>query len=298
MTDQTIIGLGEILWDMLPDGKTLGGAPCNFAYDVHALGHQGIPLSRIGEDRLGDEIISSVGDLGMDAAQLQRDSEHPTGTVQVELDETGTPDFTIVEEVAWDYMEPDERWLDLARRADAICFGTLAQRANRSRRTIQEVLRATEGALVVYDVNIRQDFYSREVFTESLAFADILKLNDQEIPVLQSALRPDGDGAEDVFLRRLIMDYGLKMVCVTLGAQGCRLVTRERTVEKPVPPTKVGDTVGSGDPFTAGMVVKYLQGASPEAVAEAANLVGAYVAGRRGATPDLGDDLQIGRAHV
>jgi fructokinase len=234
----------------------------------------------------------------MEPDHLQRDSEHPTGTVQVELDEEGTPEFTIVQGVAWDYMESDERWTALAGQADAICFGTLAQRSPQSRRAIHEVLRAADGALVVCDVNIRQDFYSREVLTESLAFADILKLNEGEVSVLQSELIPAHGGGEDAFLRRVMADYGIRMACVTLGPRGCRVLTRQDCVEKPVPPTDVVDTVGSGDAFTAGMVVKYLEGADANAVAEAANLMGAYVAGCRGATPELDEALRAAYSRI
>lgn len=283
----TVLGLGEMLWDMFEDSKVPGGAPCNFAYHINEVGHRGIPLSRAGEDRLGDEIIAAVEDLGMDSTYIQRDPEWPTGTVIVKLDEQGTPDFTIVECVAWDCIEPDDRWCDLASGADAVCFGTLAQRSEASRRAIQQVLAAAEGALIVCDINFRQHYYSHEVVTESLALADLLKLNEEEVKLLGELLEAGRGVEEGDFLRGLMADYGLRMVCVTLGSEGCRLVTREESLARPVPPTEVVDTVGSGDAFTAGLVVKLLEGASLQAVADAANLLGGFVAGRRGATPRL-----------
>lgn len=287
-----IVGVGELLWDMLPDGKALGGAPANFAYQVCALGKQGVPLSRVGEDRLGDEIVSNLEDIGVMAGYLQRDSEHATGTVDVQIDAAGVPDFHIVEDVAWDYLEPDDRWEGLVEMAEAICFGTLAQRSVGGRRTIQQLLGAAPRVLKVYDVNIRQSYYSREVISASLAAADIVKLNEAEVGVLMGELRPQGAGAEASFLRRLMSDFEIDMVCVTLGAQGCRIMTRDCLVERPVPAVEVVDTVGSGDAFTAALVVKYLAGAGVEAIAEAANLLGSYVASRRGATPVLDDDVR------
>jgi fructokinase len=287
----TIIGLGEVLWDLFEDGKVLGGAPFNFAHHVTNLGHRGLPLSRVGEDRLGDEILAAAAELGMTTDYLQRDPEHPTGTVVVALDAEGAPDFTIVEDVAWDYLEPDEAWLELADGADAVCFGTLAQRCEQSRRSIQQVLAAAEGAAGICDINFRQRFYSRQVVTESLAAASVLKLNEREVAALRELLRPGTRDADEAFVRGLMGDYGLELTCITLGADGCRLVTAEGAVSQPVPPTEVVDTVGAGDAFTAGLAVKFLEGASLEAIAEGANLLGSFVAGRRGATPPLEPDV-------
>ncbi|MHC4788608.1 MAG: carbohydrate kinase family protein [Planctomycetota bacterium] len=287
----TIVGLGEILWDLFEDGKLLGGAPCNAAYHAAALGHRGVPLSRIGEDRLGDELVGAVEALGVPVDFLQRDPDHPTGTVRVSVEEGGSPEFVIAHDVAWDYMEPDDRWLELAEGADAICFGTLAQRSAQSRTTIQQVLAAAAGAVRVYDVNFRQHFYSRDVVTESLAAANVLKLNEQEVGLLRTLLHPDSGTAPAGFVRALIADYGLDLACITLGERGCLLVTSREEVARPVPPTRTMDSVGSGDAFTAGLVVKLLEGAPPASIAEGANLLGAYVAGRRGAAPPLSDEL-------
>ncbi len=282
-----IIGLGEILWDVFEDGKVLGGAPANFAYHANSLGERGVPLSRVGRDDLGDEILEVIGRLGMSTDYLQRDPDRPTGTVPVRLDSDGTPHFTIVEDVAWDYLEADEAWLALAARSQAVCFGTLAQRCPKSRATVYRVLAQAGQALKVCDINFRQHFYSREVVAESLAAASVLKLNDQEVTQLRELLAPGTKGDTDAFMRGLSADYGLELACITLGADGCRLISADEVVARPVPPVQVVDTVGSGDAFAAGLVVKYLEGGSLAAVADAANLLGAYVAGRRGATPAL-----------
>jgi len=290
----TIVGVGEALWDVFEGGKVLGGAPTNFAYHVCGLGHEGIPLSRVGQDRLGNELLGAICQLGMPTRYIQRDPGHPTSTVIVKLAADGTPDFTIVEDVAWDFLEPDERWLELARGADAVCFGTLAQRSATSRRTIQQLLAAAESALKVCDINFRQRYYSREVVTESLATAHVLKLNESELDELRRVLgyRSAARDAGDEFARHLMAEYGLEMVCITLGGAGCRLVAPGEAVSRPVPATRVVDTVGSGDAFTAGLVVKRLEGRSLASVAEAANLLGAYVAGFRGATPPLDEEVR------
>ena len=288
----TAIGLGEVLWDIFDYGKALGGAPCNFAYHVNALGHVGLPLSRVGEDRLGDEIFKRLEDLGLRTDYIQRDPAHPTGQVLVKLDAAGVPDFTIVENVAWDYMEAEEKWLEAARSADAVCFGTLAQRNRESRRAIQQVLDAASDAVIVYDVNFRQNFYSREVVTESLALTTVLKLNEAEVRQMHGVL--GGSGSEEDFVRGLMREYGIALTCVTLGERGCTLYAHDETVTRPVPPTQVADTVGSGDAFTAGLVIKFLEGRPLSAIAEGANILGAFVASRRGATPELPPQLVEG----
>ncbi len=282
-----IIGLGEILWDVFEDARSLGGAPANFAYHVNALGECGIPLSRVGQDDLGDEIVEVVGRLGMSTDYLQRDPDHPTSTVPVKVDSDGTPHFTIIEDVAWDYLEAEEAWLKLAARSEAICFGTLGQRCPQSRAAIHRVLAEARQALKVCDINFRQHYYSREVVEKSLAAASVLKLNEQEVTQLCELLAPGTADEPDALLRGVIADYGLELACVTLGGDGCRLITGDEVVARAVPPVHVVDTVGSGDAFAAGLIVKYLEGGSLTAMADAANLMGACVAGYRGATPAL-----------
>ena len=281
----TIIGLGEVLWDIFEDGKVLGGAPCNFAYHVSALGHVGLPLTRVGEDELGREIVSVLQKLGLRTDSVQLDPSHPTGRVLVQLDRKGVPDFTIIENVAWDCMSADKSWLEAARGADAVCFGTLAQRTRTSRAAIRKVLAAAEGVVRVFDVNFRQQFFTRRIVVDSLKRTTILKLNEDEVRRMQELL--GAGGKEEEFVRATMEEYGIRLACVTRGERGCTLYAGDGTVSRLVPPTQVKDTVGSGDAFTAGLVIKYLDGRPLEAVADGANLLGAYVAGCRGATPPV-----------
>ena len=279
-----IVGLGEVVWDVFGDEKALGGAPINSAYHVNCLSHTGLALTRVGNDELGDEAIAAFQSLGMCTDYVQRDPDHPTGWVNVELDSNGIPDFTIIEHVAYDFMELDESWIEQGRRADAICFGTLAQRSPQSRQTIQRVLEAAESACHVYDVNFRQSFYWLDLVGESLARTDVLKLNEEEVQKMQELFGTGGEPAD--FIRQLMKDCSIDLTCVTRGDKGCTLYRGDESVSRVPPRTHVVDTVGSGDAFTAGLMVKYLEGRPLEAIADAANLLGAHVAGRRGATPE------------
>jgi fructokinase len=285
-----IVGLGELLWDLFPSGQQLGGAPANFAYHAALLGDQGIIASRVGQDALGHEALQRLERLGLDTSYVQRDATYPTGTVHVQVDEEGRPDFTIVENVAWDHMQWTPQWQELARQADAVCFGSLAQRSPQSRATIQQFLRATRpDALRIFDVNLRQSFYSAAVLSESLSLSRVAKLNSDELPRLMAVLGLGDDGLVEG-ARRLLHDFGLELVCITRGADGSILVTRERAVAHPGFKVKVADTVGSGDAFTAALAHYYLRHASLEEINEAANRLGAWVATQVGATPVIAPD--------
>jgi fructokinase len=281
----TIIGLGEVLWDIFEDGKVLGGAPANFAYHVHRLGHTGLPFSRVGTDPLGKELITSLDAVGLCTGFIQRDPDHPTGQVHVELDDEGVPDFTIMEEVAWDYMRAGRRWVDAARGADAICFGSLCQRSPESREAIRTVLDAAADAVLVFDVNLRHQFYSRPIITDSLDRCTVLKLNLREVAELRQML--ELGGTERELIRDLMDDYEIDLVCVTRGENGCSIYTSQEQTDSSVPPIQVVDTVGSGDAFSAGLTIKYLDGSPPQSIARGANLLGAHVARCRGAMPDV-----------
>lgn len=281
----TIIGLGEVLWDIFEDGKVLGGAPANFAYHVHRLGHTGLPFSRVGTDELGKELITSLDAVGLCTGFIQRDPHHPTGQVHVELDEEGVADFTIIEEVAWDYMRADRPWTDAARGADAICFGTLCQRSRESREAIRTVLDAAADSVLVFDVNLRHRFYSRRIITDSLERCTVLKLNLGEVAELREVLGLGG--TEQELIRGLMEEYEIDLGCVTRGENGCSIYTPDAQADSVVPPIQVVDTVGSGDAFSAGLTVKYLDGSPPESIARGANLLGAHVARCRGAMPEV-----------
>lgn len=280
-----IVGLGEVLWDLLPERTCLGGAPANFAYITTLMGDQGIVASRVGEDSRGVEALRRMEELGLDIDHVQTDREHPTGTVKVELEGGGQAQFEIAQPVAWDFLEWTPDWQRLAEEADAVCFGSLAQRSEKSRATIHRFLGATSAdAVKVFDVNLRQSFYSQKTLSESMKAADIIKLNDAELPKIMSLSgfrhRDERSSAE-----RLRDAYELEMVCVTRGERGSLLLRGREVSEHPGFRVKVADTVGSGDAFTAGLVHEYLHGAPLELMNEVANLVGAWVASEAGAMP-------------
>ncbi len=284
---RTSVGLGELLWDLLPSGKQLGGAPANFAYITNLLGDHGIPASRIGCDALGDEALQKLTQLGLSTSFVQRDSVHPTGTVNVKIDAAGQPCFDILHPVAWDYLEWTKEWQQLAREADAVCFGSLAQRSARSQSTIKSFLNATRReAIRIFDVNLRQNFYSRQILAESMSLATIVKLNHEELPKIMALFELEHRSEKDS-ARRLLSLHNLKLICVTRGGAGSLLISADECSEHAGVKVKVADTVGAGDAFTAAMVHGYLRGVPLDQINETANRVGAWVASQSGATPAL-----------
>ena len=294
-----IVGLGEILWDMLPNGKQLGGAPSNFAYISSLLGNEGIVASRIGRDALGNEAVQRLANLGVGTASIQADPAHPTGTVQVEVDHAGQPRFEIAEGVAWDFLEWTPAWQHLAAQSDAICFGSLAQRAPTSRATIRQFLGAAkQDAVRIFDVNLRQAFYSKEIIAESMKLADIVKLNHEELPrIMQMFGLQHRDEISSA--NSLVQLHGLKLICVTRGCRGSLLINHQTLDEHPGYRIQIGDAIGAGDAFTAALVYKYLQGAPIARMNETANRMGAWVASRVGAMPVPRDgDIQEELSHI
>jgi fructokinase len=286
MTDgkHTIVGLGELLWDLLPAGKQLGGAPANFAYITNLLGNKGVPASRVGNDSLGDAALQRLTQLGVSTEFVQRDALHPTGSVNVEIDR-GQPRFEILQSVAWDFLDWSQPWQQLATEADAVCFGSLAQRSAQSQSTIRSFLNATRPRAVrVFDVNLRQNFYSRQVLAESMRLATIVKLNHEELPKIMHLFEIASHGEMDS-AQRLLSMHGLKLVCITRGDGGSLLISANECSEHTGIKVKVADTVGAGDAFTAAMVHGYLRGSSLKQINESANRVGAWVASQPGAMP-------------
>lgn len=279
------MGLGEVLWDLFPGRACLGGAPANFAYITTLMGDHGIVASRVGEDSRGIEALRRLEELRLDIDHVQTDRDHPTGTVNVHVDRNGQPRFEIIQPVAWDHLQWTLDWQYLAETADAVCFGSLAQRSATSRETVRRFLKATPpSAPKIFDVNLRQSFYSQEVLAESMRLADIVKLNDDELPKIMSLNRmPHKDELSSA--RRLIEEYELDLICITRGGRGSLLVSKKYSSEHPGFKVHVADTVGSGDAFTAGLVHEYLHGASLDLMNEVANLVGAWVTSEVGAMP-------------
>ena len=292
-----VVGLGELLWDLFPSGKQLGGAPANFAYITALLGDSGIVASRVGDDRLGQEALWHLKSCGLDISRIQRDRAHPTGTVRVEVDSKGQPEYQITENVAWDFMEFSEDWISLARSAHAVCFGTLAQRNSVSRATIRAFLSALPSfAIGIFDVNLRQSFFNPQILRDSVRHAKVLKLNHEEFPrfldLLDCPLKNSARAANapsdysDISAARwLCRESGLRLVCITRGANGSILVTTESHNEHPGFSVKIADTVGAGDAFTATLVHHALRGSSLATMNAAANRMGAWVASQEGAMP-------------
>ena len=281
-----IVGLGELLWDLLPAGKQLGGAPANFAYITSLLGDEGIPASRLGQDALGEDAILRLRELNLPTAFIQEDEDHPTGTVQVEVDAAGQPRFEISESVAWDFLDWTPQWKMLAQQADAVCFVSLAQRAERSRATIRKFLLSAQqrNTVRVFDVNLRQNFFTAQILAESMKLATIVKLNHEELPRIMRLFELEHRSEEDS-ARRLLSLHGLKLICITRGNGGSLVVSAGECNVHPGFKVKVADTVGAGDAFTAALLHGYLRGTSLAQMNENANRVGAWVASQSGATP-------------
>jgi fructokinase len=281
----TVVGVGELLWDLLPKGKQLGGAPANFAYMTSLLGDEGLVASRVGSDALGRSAARRLHRLGLKSSYLQVDSSHNTGTAKVEVDAAGQPTFKFGESVAWDFFQWTTEWHELAERADAVCFGSLAQRSPRSRSTVRAFLGAVgQRAVRVFDVNLRQPFYSEETLHESLRLTDIVKLNQDELPAVVKLLGHLFEN-EETSARWLRDKYKLKLVCVTRGAMGSLLASENETSRHAGCKVQVMDTVGAGDAFTAALLYHYLRRASLSTLNEAANRMGAWVASQTGAMP-------------
>jgi len=279
-----VVGLGEILWDLLPDGKQLGGAPANFAWHAQCLGAAGAVVSAVGDDELGREILTRLGAMHLDRSHVAVDAGHPTGTVTVTLDAGGKPHYTINEQVAWDYIPATDAVLALAGRADAVCFGSLAQRASASRRTIRAFLAAVRpGCIRLFDINLRKPFIDRRAIVESLGLTDVLKLSDDEMPVLADLLKLPGSETE--FLAAMIDRFGLDMVILTKGRHGSRLRTPKADCSRAGIETVVADTVGAGDSFNAAVVMGLLAGHDIERINDYANRLAAFVCSQKGATP-------------
>jgi len=280
-----IVAIGEVLWDVIGAEKHLGGAPFNFAVHCHHLGARSAIVSRVGRDELGDEILARAREL-LDGRLIQRDAQHPTGQVRVTLHAGGQPAYDIRTDAAYDHLAAEPAAVARVRAADAVCFGTLAQRHPAARQSIATLLEAAAQSLIVCDLNLRPPHYSTGVVRDSLARCHLLKLNDDELRTLRGMLGQDGLN-EDEFLLHLLETYAPELICVTLGARGCVLRTHQERVVSPGIACRVVDTVGSGDGFTAALVSKYLAGRPLTEVASFANLVGAYVATQPGATPTI-----------
>lgn len=278
-----IIGLGEILWDMLPTGKQLGGAPANFAYHVCRLGGNGWAVSAISDDELGREIKNTLSTKKLNT--ILEEVNEPTGTVQVTLNAAGVPTYDITEGVAWDHIPFTERIGDLAKETSAVCFGTLAQRSPESRATIHEFIEnMPDGSLKVYDINLRQNYYDEKIISDSLRLADILKINDEELDIVSKMLCLSGTSEERC--RAISREFNLKFVILTMGGDGSKVILEDRVHLSTPGKINIVDTVGAGDSFTAAFMLSYLRGESIEKAHTLATEVSSYVCTKAGAMPE------------
>jgi fructokinase len=289
----TIVGLGEALFDCFPDKDIMGGAPLNLA--VHAdqilkrRGGRAIVATSVGDDSLGRRIVDELRQRDIDASHVQVNREHPTSTVRVTLDAQGNASYVFADDVAWDHLEWTPSWRELAGSCDAVCFGTLAQRSPRSRRTIEQFLEHALQALRLFDVNLRLNFYTTDIIERSLRLASAVKLNDSELPVVAEAL--DVNGEDDYSqVQNLIERFDLDWLALTRGplgtvvyADGSKYVGEQFRF----PPAKNADTVGAGDACGAGLVAGYLLGWPMQDTVDLANRLGAFLASQPGATPTL-----------
>ncbi len=283
--------MGEALWDVLPEGKKIGGAPANFAYHVSQFGLTSCVVSAVGPDALGKEIQENLTSKGLN--HLIAEVPYPTGTVQVEIDQAGVPQYEIKENVAWDNIPYTSQLESLAKRTQAVCFGSLAQRNVVSRETIDRFLDAmpqTEDSLVVFDVNLRQGFYNKEILCNSMKRCNILKINDEELVAVSRMFGFPGIDLQDKCWI-LLGKYNLKMLILTCGINGSYVFTPGNVSFQPTPKVDVADTVGAGDSFTAAFIASILKGKSVAEAHSIAVRTSAFVCTKDGAMPVLPSDL-------
>lgn len=289
--NNVVVGMGEALWDVLPEGKKIGGAPANFAYHVSQFGLTSCVVSAVGPDALGKEIQENLTSKGLN--HLIAEVPYPTGTVQVEIDQAGVPQYEIKENVAWDNIPYTSQLESLAKRTQAVCFGSLAQRNVVSRETINRFLDAmpqTEDSLVVFDVNLRQGFYNKEILCNSMKRCNILKINDEELVTVSRMFGYPGIDLQDKCWI-LMGKYNLKMLILTCGINGSYVFTPGNVSFQPTPKVDVADTVGAGDSFTAAFIASILKGKSVAEAHSIAVRTSAFVCTKDGAMPVLPSDL-------
>ena len=287
-----IVGLGEALVDVFPDGEFIGGAPMNVAVHARQLGNAGVVVSRVGRDERGDRILAELAACGLDTATVQIDQEMPTGTVAVRFNEQGEPEYEIVADVAWDALRYDDNLHGIALETHAVCFGTLAQRHEQSRGAIYRFLEAAQSAIRLFDVNLRQDAYTAEILTTSFQYADAAKFNIDELGELVRLFELAGES--DRAISRLIAMFNLRWVALTRGAAGTAVFTaRHKHDAEPVAASaSIGDAVGAGDATSAALLHGAVRSWPWDRTLTLANQLGAHVASQPGACPPLTDTIR------
>ena len=290
--DRYIVGMGEALWDCLPEGRKIGGAPANFAYHVGQFGFKTMAVSAIGDDQLGKEIVEKFSQRNLNF-HLETVG-YPTGTVQVEVDSAGIPRYESMEDVAWDNIPYSERLEEIARNTRVVCFGSLAQRSQVSRDTINRFVDSmpmAEDTYKVFDINLRQHFYSKEIIASSLDKCNIFKINDEELDIVRNMFGYDGM-SQDQVCKALLADYNLKMLILTCGTDGSYVFTPSEESFVQTPKVEVADTVGAGDSFTGAFVASILKGKTVKDAHRIAVEISAYVCTQNGAMPEFPQDLK------
>ena len=285
-----VLAFGEILFDVIEGKPFLGGAPLNFAAHLARFGVDSYICSRIGEDELGEKAIGQIQKLGVNTFLVQKDNIHPTGTVEVKLN-NGQPDYTILEEVAYDFIEPVERGKVINVGFDVLYYGTLAQRNEQSRGALAKLISENEFKDIFYDVNLRKGYYSKEILLNSLKNCSILKLNDEEVGVLGEIFFQEIIGME-AFATRVAKDFGIQTIIITAGAKGCMIYADGEMNFVKGYPAEVVDTVGAGDSFSAAFLYQYLKHKDAVMAADIANQLGAYVASSRGPIPEYSSGIK------
>lgn len=286
-----VVGLGEVLWDMLPEGRKIGGAPVNFAYHAGQFGIDTMAVSAIGNDKLGEDTIAEMN--GKHLNHIFPSVPYPTGSVQVKLDEKGVPAYDIKENVAWDNIPFTNEIESVARNCRAVCFGSLAQRNAVSRNTIRKFIESTpSGCIRIFDINLRQNFYTSNVIHDSLELCNILKINDEEIMLVSRMFNYDSSNIENV-CRTIMEDFSLEMVILTCGTKGSYIFTKGGVSFMPTPKVNVADTVGAGDSFTGSFCAAILRGLPVAEAHKKAVEVSAYVCTQNGAMPEIPESMKL-----
>jgi len=285
ITNKVVVGIGELLWDVFPSEKHIGGSPANFIYHINQLGASGIIVSSIGKDSQGNEIYDNLKYLGISVEYIQQNNHLPTGISRVQIDSDSTPSYKIDENVAWDNIVQSDAINKLANECSAVYFGTLAQRSKVSRDTINKFLQNTKpDTLKICDINFRKPFYNQEIVFKSLEICNILKLNIDELQILCDILKINE--SEDKTLEILTENYTLDLIALTKG-KGSRIFSKDCDSHMPPRKIEIEDTVGAGDSFTAGMVIGLLKGLSLIEVHKLADQIATFVCTKQGATPKL-----------
>lgn len=284
-----VAGIGEVLWDQLPQGDVLGGAPANVAFHAGQLGAESYIISAVGNDKPGDEIVNRLKAKGINLLISRVD--YPTGTVKVAIDGMGVPEFVITSDVAWDYIELTPESVHLASNLDAVCFGSLAQRNSVSRLAITKFLNLVpEKTLRIFDINLRQNFYSKQLIDKSLQIANVLKINEEELLVI--ARLYGWKGNEEYMCHQLLNRYDLNLIAYTCGASGSNLYSRDETSFIKSPALKVKDTVGAGDAFTAALMISLLKGFPLSECHSLAVDISSFLCENEGAMPEYSEEFR------